>query len=130
MNIGGIFFLLLLCIIAQTYTQTTVNYYEQTRLTHLTLIQFYRWFQVYERPYTVERINNSLDILEDNVTIESSNGVMNGKDNYPNRLLTYRGWHNAHHIEILKDIEILPNSKIKLEADVLYQNILPTGIGN
>jgi hypothetical protein len=101
-----------------------MNKFHEIQNNHLALTQYHRWYQVYEQPFTKASINNQLDILADDVEISSAGGTMKGKDNLPERLKMYEGWQNAHHVQNTA-VELLDNDTLKLEADILYQNIRP-----
>jgi hypothetical protein len=79
---------------------------------------------VYEQSFTEASISNQLDILADDVEISSAAGTMKGKEGLPDRLKMYKGWQNAHHVQNTS-VELLDNDILKLEADILYQNIRP-----
>jgi hypothetical protein len=91
---------------------------------HLALTQYYRWYQVYEVPFTPARIDNQLDILDPDVIIDSVNGVARGTANLEDRLRVFEGWQNAHHVQRV-EVQDGPNQTLLLEADILYQNIRP-----
>jgi hypothetical protein len=93
---------------------------------HSVKIQFYRWFQLYEREITDERIENQLSILSDDIEITSSAGTMKGKELYPERLRAYKGWKNSHRIHSI-DVTKNKESKYLIEAKVSYKNIMPDG---
>ena len=96
-----------------------------TREQHLAKTQLYRWYQLYERDMNESRISNQMEILADNITMESAAGEMKGKENYPERLTAYEGWKNAHHV---KHVSVINSEKgLELEADIRYQNIRPDG---
>jgi pimeloyl-ACP methyl ester carboxylesterase len=99
---------------------------KSTKNKHAALTQFYRWYQLYEGDLTDVRINNQMDILSDDVLIKSAAGEMKGSVNYPARLAVYEGWKNAHHVQSVDVIE-RKDGTINLEADIIYQNIKPTG---
>jgi hypothetical protein len=100
------------------------NIFELEQQTHLVLAQYHRWYQVYEVPFTKERINNQKDILSDDVEISSQMGTTKGKEGLEDRLKVYTGWQNAHHVKHT-EVKILPDGQLSLEADILYQNIRP-----
>ena len=91
---------------------------------NVVLAQFHRWFQVYERPLNEKRYLNQLDILSEDIIIESAAGKSKGKLELKKRLNAFEGWLNAHHVKKTQ-IEILENNLVALEADLLYQNIRP-----
>ncbi|MGF9964411.1 hypothetical protein [Bacillus rhizoplanae] len=91
---------------------------------HLALTQYYRWYQVYEVPLNKARIENQLDILDDEIEILSQAGTTKGKIGIDDRLKMFEGWQNAHHVENTS-IKQLNNEELSLEADILYQNIRP-----
>ncbi|PWA10494.1 hypothetical protein DB891_04490 [Flavobacterium laiguense] len=100
------------------------NIFELEQLTHLVLAQYHRWYQVYEVPFTEERIKNQKDILSDDVEISSQLGTTKGKEGLEDRLKVYTGWQNAHHVKHT-EVQLLPDGQLSLEADILYQNIRP-----
>jgi hypothetical protein len=100
------------------------NIFELQQLTHAALAQYHRWYQVYEMPFTQRRIDNQKDILADDVEITTSAGTMKGKTGIEERLKVYEGWLNAHHVQ-QTNVSLLPDGKISLEANIIYQNIRP-----
>lgn len=100
------------------------NIFKTEQQSHLVLAQYYRWYQVYEVPFTAERINNQKDILSENVEISSQSGTTKGKEGLEERLTVFTGWKNAHHVK-KTTIKELPDGSLSLEADILYQNIRP-----
>ena len=102
------------------------NMIKSTKNTHAALTQYYRWYQLYEGELSDVRIDNQMDILSDDVLIKSAAGEMKGSANYPARLAVYKGWKNAHHVQDVNVTE-MEDGKLNLEADIIYQNIKPTG---
>ena len=100
------------------------NLFELEQLTHLVLAQYYRWYQVYEIPFTDNTIRNQKDILSDEVEIVSQNATTKGKDGLEDRLRVFTGWQNAHHVQ-RTEVKKLADGSLSLEADILYQNIRP-----
>ncbi len=98
--------------------------FKSIQISHLALTQYYRWYQVYEVPFTEARIANQLDILSDDVEIASQAGLSKGKESLPDRLKLFEGWLNAHHVQNTEVVQI-DDETIALEADILYQNIRP-----
>ncbi len=101
-----------------------MNEFFELQQTHLALAQYYRWYQVYEVPFTERRIENQKDILSEDVEIISAQGSIKGKDGLENRLKVFKGWLNAHHVQQV-EVSLRDDKKISLEADILYQNIRP-----
>lgn len=97
-----------------------------TRDQHLAKAQLYRWYQLYERPMNDERINNQLEMLDENIMMINSSGEFKGTNGYLERLKVYNGWLNAHHINSIA-VTLLDDNSIGLEADLHYQNIKPNG---
>lgn len=87
---------------------------------HAAAAQFYRWYQVYERPEG--GIGNALDILSDDVSVTSSLGTANGRDEYAARVSQLPDtWHNAHHVKstaFTRDAD----GALMLNAEITYQN--------
>jgi len=96
--------------------------YEKKNMAHAALAQYHRWYQIYERDFNEQRIQNQLSILSDNVLIESQAGVTSGKDNYRTRLDAFRGWRNAHNIRQTA-VQVEPEGVLRLTAKILYQNV-------
>ncbi len=99
---------------------------EKTTQSHLAKAQYYRWYQLYERPMNELRIANQMDMFIDTIVIKSAAGVMKGKENYPERLTAYKGWKNAHHVQ---NVKVITNEEgqTQIIADIKYQNIQPDG---
>ncbi len=95
---------------------------EKTLESHLAKAQYYRWYQLYERPMNEQRITNQMDLFVDDVVIESAAGIMKGKENYPKRLGAYEGWKNAHHVQNVS-LVTGKEGKSQVVADIRYQNI-------
>ncbi|MCX8491679.1 MAG: hypothetical protein ORN54_11485 [Cyclobacteriaceae bacterium] len=93
--------------------------FSEIKNNHIALTQYYRWYQVYEVPFTKARIDNQLDILTGDVEISSQAGTTKGKDGLADRLKLFEGWENAHHVQSAK-VESLDNDSLTLEADILY----------
>lgn len=100
------------------------NPFELEQQTHAALAQYYRWYQVYEVPFTATRIANQKDILADDVEIVSQMGTSKGKAGLEDRLRAFTGWQNAHHVKNA-EVRRLADGRLQLEADILYQNIRP-----
>lgn len=102
---------------------------KSTKLSHAAKVQLYRWYQLYERPFNQQRIDNQMDILAETVSIKSAAGEMKGKENYPARLKAYEGWQNAHHVQEVS-VQEREDGSLALSADIIYQNIQPDGKQN
>ncbi|MDP3653577.1 MAG: hypothetical protein Q8R67_18055 [Rhodoferax sp.] len=100
------------------------NPFQLEQQTHAALAQYYRWYQVYEVPFTAQRIANQKDILSDDVEIVSQMGASKGKNGLEDRLKVFTGWQNAHHVQNTA-VTLSPEGKLLLEADIVYQNIRP-----
>lgn len=112
-----------------TPTIHTENSFQQAQQEHLALTQYYRWFQSFERDLNDARIKNHFDILSDSIILTMADGPTQGKENMLGFMNYVSSWQNAHHIE---KTTVKPNKdgSISLEADILYQNILPDGKQN
>lgn len=99
-----------------------------TKEQHLAKAQLYRWYQLYEREMNDLRIANQMDILVEDIYMKTTAGEMKGKENYPERLIAYTGWKNAHHVENI--LATSSDKGLELEADIRYQNIRPDGEKN
>lgn len=87
---------------------------------HAALAQFYRWFQYYERPQG--GIENALDMLAQDVMVESGLGTAKGHEEYAARVSQLPdSWQNAHFVTV-KDIAFSEDGSAVLTADVAYLN--------
>ena len=100
------------------------NIYHLEQQTHAALAQYHRWYQVYEVPFTAQRIANQKDILSDDVEIVSQMGSTKGKAGLEERLKVFTGWQNAHHVQD-SNVSVSTDGLLLLEADIVYQNIRP-----
>lgn len=98
--------------------------FKNSILQHQALTQFHRWYQAYEAPLNDHRFNNQLEILDNDITIDSAAGISTGKESLRERMNRFDGWQNAHHVHHTI-IEQIDEYTISLEADILYQNIRP-----
>lgn len=95
-----------------------------TREEHAAQVQFFRWLQLYEREMSPIRIQHQLEILAEDVFIQSMVGEMKGREHYPELIKVYAGWQNAHHVQNVTVYETM-EGEMNLEADVVYQSIQP-----
>lgn len=100
------------------------NPFHSQQQAHAVLAQYYRWYQVYEVPFTPQRIANQKDILSDDVEIHSQAGITKGRSDLEERLSVYNGWQNTHHVQ-KTNVTALSDGQFSLEADIIYQNIRP-----
>lgn len=110
-------------------TANAENIFRKEQQGNLALVQYYRWFQAFETEQNEARINNHLAILSDSVLITTYNGPLKGKEGMLGFLDYVKSWKNSHHI---KETVVTVNNdgSITLEADIVYQNILPDGKQN
>jgi hypothetical protein len=99
---------------------------EDTKAAHFVKAQYYRWYQLYERPMNEKRIANQLDLLLEDFTLQSAAGVTKGHDDYTGKLDAYKGWKNAHHVQNVTFKKDSAGTH-QLIADIRYQNIKPDG---
>ncbi|MEO9819481.1 MAG: hypothetical protein ABJZ83_07695 [Yoonia sp.] len=95
---------------------------------HAALTQYYRWYQLYERPEG--GLENALDILTENVTVTSTFGTANGHAEYSERVAQLPDtWRNAHHV-VSTEITHGEDGSMALSAQVTYQNqgMLPDNV--
>ncbi|RNA63019.1 hypothetical protein D1631_14300 [Chryseobacterium nematophagum] len=97
---------------------------KEIQYANLALTQYYRWYQVYEVPFTDARIENQKDILDEDIVIDSLSGVSKGKADLKERISIFKGWKNAHHVQSTQ-VKLISDEKLSLEADIIYQNIRP-----
>lgn len=96
--------------------------FRQSLYRHAVLAQYFRWFQIYERPFTDDHIKNQLGIFSDDVLIESIFDTAHGTKEYQTKLAAYVGSTNAHHVKST-DISLIDEHTLQLRATVLYQGI-------
>lgn len=111
-------------VIAQT--PKTKFKMEKTTNHHLVLAQYHRWFQLYERPVTPQRLQLQTEILTDDIHIKSVSGEVTGKKNYTQYVNNLPQAKNAHYVKeaMIKKQE---DGTLTLETLVHYQNIQPDG---
>ncbi len=114
-----IFFLNCVFLYSQGSAEPTID-------RNVALVQYYRWLQLYERPMNEQRIQDQLEILTDDVELQSSTGTMKGKKEYPQRVAIYKGWKNAHHVETVR-VNTNNDGTLSLQAVIRYMNIQPSG---
>ncbi|WP_284379639.1 hypothetical protein [Amylibacter marinus] len=89
-------------------------------LVHGALAQYYRWYQLYERPDG--GIENALDILAEDVVVVSGLGTAKGLDDYAARVAQLPGhWQNAHDVRDVQ-VSINDDGTLALNADITYLN--------
>ena len=115
-------------LVAQQYDDS-LNIFQTKQQEYLALTQYYRWFQTFEREQNERRIKNHLSLLSDSILMNTYNGPVKGKDGMKWFLDYVKPWKNSHHVEKVK---VVQNSDafLSLEADILYQNILPDSSRN
>lgn len=93
---------------------------KRSYLEHGAKAQFYRWFQVYERPEG--GIENALDLLDEDFHVKSGLGEAKGHDQYRERVQSLpKTWQNAHRVSDI-EVSIPEEGEIGLTAKVTYQN--------
>lgn len=93
------------------------------------LTQYYRWFLTFEREQTKARIDNHMSLLTDSVLVVTRNGPLKGKAGVLGFMNYVSSWKNAHHIQST-NVRDNADGTLSLEADIVYQNILPDGSKN
>lgn len=92
------------------------------------LAQYHRWYLYYENIGAVE--SNALDILDENVTIESGLGKATGHSAYRDRLGRLpRTWKNSHDVKSA-EVTVNADGTINLTAKIVYlnQGMMPNGV--
>ncbi len=111
----------LLCTSAQGHAHMTENDIRNGYMEHAAKVQFYRWFQIYERPEG--GIGNALDILSKDVQVSSSLGTANGHEEYETRVDQLpKTWRNSHQVTSSK-ITHMADGSMNLTATIIYQNL-------
>ncbi len=116
-------------VLYKSKKDTIMDYSGTTQHIHAVKTQYYRWYQLYEREITPRRIENQMDILSDEVEITSVAGTLKGKAGYPERLNVYKGWKNAHHVQFA-NVKSYKDGTLRVDVEIIYQNIKPTGEKN
>lgn len=92
----------------------------ETRTDHAALTQFYRWYVLYERPITPERVEHQLEILAPDVQIDGARGKGTGHAAYREVVAALpTAERHAHHIQRTK-ITRRDATTTDLEADIVY----------
>ncbi|KAA1245578.1 nuclear transport factor 2 family protein [Aquimarina sp. RZ0] len=126
------FYMLALILVVSACSESESNVPDVKMMTiksskkHLAKAQIYRWYQLYERELSDVRIDNTLDMLTDDIVVKSAAGEARGKDEYKERLSAFEGWKNAHHVDNI-EVQLGDEGTILLETDIRYQNIRPNG---
>lgn len=96
---------------------------------HAAKTQLYRWYNGYERPFTIRRIVNQVDILARDIFIKLPNGEINGHKEYRRFLSNYRGMKISHE---LKNVEVVEQQQgqLALSVDLIYYGIQKNGEEN
>jgi hypothetical protein len=101
--------------------------FEETKTRHRALVQFHRWYQLYERPMNPERIAKQLEILDQDVTISTTRGDVKGHDGYRHGIATLNPADlNSHRVRSAT-VTRLESGKIGLSAEIIYQRLEPNG---
>jgi len=88
--------------------------------TNAVMAQYYRWYQVYERPAGGHA--NATDLLTNDVTVTSGLGKATGHQAYIDGISKFpETWSNAHHVQSV-NVEHREDGA-QLKAHVLYQNL-------
>lgn len=106
---------------SQGYAQMTETEIRNGYKEHAAKAQFYRWFQIYERPEG--GIGNALNILSPDVRVTSSLGTANGHEEYSARVQQLpETWQNSHRV-ITSKVTQGADGTLNLDATILYQNL-------
>lgn len=103
--------------------------FKQGQLENQVRAQYYRWFLPFELEQNETRILNHSKLFTEDVVVTAFSGPMQGKAGVRGFLNYVKDWKNAHHIEST-NITRNKDGDISLEADIIYQNILPDGKRN
>ncbi|MEM8524851.1 MAG: hypothetical protein AAGG68_09415 [Bacteroidota bacterium] len=98
-----------------------MDYTVSTKSIHAIKTQLFRWYTFYEREMNKERISDQLEILSDEVTINSMGKIVTGKEEYEKILPIYKGTKNAHKftaINVNNDA-----GAISAQAEIIFQTI-------
>lgn len=100
-----------------------------TKNIHAVKTQLYRWYNGYERPFTIARIRHQMELLADDVFIKTPSGEVKGKKTYPRIVGNYRGMKISH---VMKGVVVKESTDglLKLTADIIYHGIQSNGEDN
>ena len=95
--------------------------FSESRTEHGALTQFHRWYVLYERPHTPERLEHQLEILDPDVDIAGPRAKGRGHAAYRQAVAALPpDERHAHHIQ-RATVTRRDRSTIALEADIVYQ---------
>jgi hypothetical protein len=95
--------------------------FEETMTRHRALVQLHRWYQLYERPITPERLTRQLQILDKDIVVDSTRGKVTGHDGYLQGVGTLDPTDlNSHRVRSAT-VQALGGGKIALAAETTYQ---------
>jgi hypothetical protein len=99
-----------------------------SRRSNAATAQFYRWFQLYERPWTSQRIERQLQLFADEFTIIRADMPEVGtREQYRLGMAQFDPAHrHAHHVERVS-VEELDEHRLRLTARANYQTQGPDG---
>ncbi|MFF7183385.1 hypothetical protein [Streptomyces sp. NPDC008121] len=103
--------------------------YRQSRRYNSAAAQFYRWFQLYERPRSPELVERQLQLFAGSFEIVPAVGdPVRTRDGYRKGITAY-GTHDrhGHHVQQMTVQELGPD-RLSLQADVHYQCRSATGL--
>ena len=101
--------------------------FKETKTTHKAHAQLYRWYQLYERPITPERLAFQLQILDKDIELDMTYGKAQGHDQYLAGIAALSPTDkNAHHV-LQSEAKELDSETIAMETDVVYQNLKADG---
>lgn len=101
---------------------TDPAYFDAANDKHAAMTQLHRWWLIYESPQP----EIHFDILSDDIVVDSATGQLKGLEAYKKRLIDFKGWKNAHHLQNSK-VWQKNAQEIELQAEIVYQNIRPDG---
>ncbi|MDO3380910.1 hypothetical protein [Gilvimarinus algae] len=91
--------------------------------------QFYKWFLLFERPNLVKEDEYIRSITSEDVVLDIYGNRSRGREGVHALLNHVRNWNNSHHIKKIDTIKTTGELNL-LSADVLYQNVFPSGARN
>lgn len=107
----------------------SVDSFNKTRLQHAVLAQYHRWFQVYERPINNQTLANQVDLLTDDVQINSISSSVTGHAEYRTEVMKLpKHVKNSHKVQSTSVAKTSDGAKIA--AKVIYRGQQPDGAVN
>ncbi len=106
--------------------ESTLKLYGKTKAANFVKSAVYRWFQLYERPLSPNRISCQMDLLDERVRIISAVGKVYGKEHFSAELLKFNNRKNSF---VIENINVYPCgiNMYTAQTTVFYNGVNATG---